>query len=234
MLRARPHRPGCGTGHPLVRPLPYASASRDSPASLRRLPYSRRHVALRCVRRQSRRAADDAPCPALPAAGHRLARRLAADLRRRAHGLGGRARHGRRGPGLAGLRGAVRHRAARRGGDGRLGGRRPRHLPPRPRPRPHPGGHGVLVALRAERVRGRPALRALPRRDRRRGGIGGGTARLRDGTAQASLLNARPGPRVPGAARAGPHRGGTGSARAWFTPRPPGRTTSAAPPPATP
>src|SRR3954469_25459697 len=56
-----------------------------------RTPYPHLHVALRRLRKQPRRAADDAPRPALPAARHRVARRLAADLRRRADGLGGRA-----------------------------------------------------------------------------------------------------------------------------------------------
>src|SRR5690606_24852954 len=48
-----------------------------------RLPYPSPYVALRRVRRQPRRAADVPPRPALAAARHRLAERVAADLRGR-------------------------------------------------------------------------------------------------------------------------------------------------------
>ncbi|CAG7601601.1 hypothetical protein SBRY_10438 [Actinacidiphila bryophytorum] len=176
------------TGHACSCALPYAGPHP-------RLPYPRPHVALRRLRRQPRRPPDDPPRTALPAARHRLARRLAADLRRRADGLGGRARHPGRGPGQPGLRRSVRHRAGRRGVDGPLGGRTPADLPAHDRTGAHPGRRPRRVALRAQRLRGRAAVGPLPRRDRRRRGVRGGAARLRDGPAQAALLT---GPRPDG------------------------------------
>ena len=113
---------------------------------------------------------------------------LAADVRRRADGLGGRAGHARRGrrrtrsssrcttsprwtrtPWTAGRASASASTAACGCGCTRW------------RARNRPG-------CTCSRLRGRPALGALPGRDRGRGGVGGAPARLCDGAAQAPLL----------------------------------------------
>ena len=62
------------------------------------------------------------------------------------------------------LRRPVRPHRPRRAGPRRLGGRRHRALPQDQRPRPHPRRRDARLGLRARRLRGRPALRALPRR----------------------------------------------------------------------
>src|SRR3954471_15625386 len=109
-----PHASRCfrpGARSPCIRA---ASVTREAYVYL---PYPRPHVALRRVRRQSRPAAHDAPRPPLAASCDRVAARLAADVRGRAHGLGGRPGHDRGGAPLAGLRRALRHRAHGRGVD---------------------------------------------------------------------------------------------------------------------
>ncbi len=111
-------------------------------------------------------------CPHSPLQTDGLAAGLAADLRRRGPGLGRRAGHDRRGPARAGLRRGVRRHPRRRGQPGRMGVGRHRPVPQDQGARLHADRRAARVGLRARRLRGRAAVRVVPRRAgrRRRGG----------------------------------------------------------------
>src|SRR6185437_9155981 len=85
----------------------------------RRLRFPR--AALRRVWLEHASRADAAACTPFPDGRNRLAARLAADVRRRGHRLGGRPGHGGRGSDVEGLRGALRHDAGRREDPGPVG-----------------------------------------------------------------------------------------------------------------
>ena len=114
-------------------------------------------------------APDERALPALPAVDDGLADRLAAHLRRRGARLGRRPLRRSSGPDRAGLRRGLRRDRART--SPHLDGweaRRLRALPQDQGPGRHPDRRDGRVDLRARRLRGRAALRVVPRRARRR------------------------------------------------------------------
>ena len=131
--------------------------TRVTPAIIRgRHPYACRTLPrrgpLRGVRQQHGSATDARARPHSPAHGTGWLVGLAADLRRRGRGLGGRARHCRRGAGLPGLRHAVR-RHRRRTSVRWTGGRAPSWaLPQDPGARADARGRRAGLAVRARRT----------------------------------------------------------------------------------
>ncbi|CAA9292957.1 MAG: AIG2-like domain protein, partial [uncultured Actinomycetospora sp.] len=144
-------------------------------------------AALRRVRIQHGPRADDATGAPLPHGGDGVARGVATDLRRRGLRPRGRAVHRRRGPRLAGLRRALRRQPPRRRPARPLGGRRARDAQEAAPAHPDHGRPTAGVGLRARRLRGRPALRALHRRALRRGRGRRRARRLRPRAARAPL-----------------------------------------------
>src|SRR5699024_5669945 len=188
--------PGRPVAHPtytVVDPAARRTAGRTS--HTRRNDYSRARASLCRVRDEHASRTDEHPGPALAVRRDRVAAGLASDLLRGGPHLGGGGRHGRRGPLVPRVRGALRRPGGGRPRHGPLGGHRPHAGPQDPGPRgppphraggapgrragvgvrgAHPGArrgrrHGPRLAVRDGRVRARPAVGALPGAARRRG-----------------------------------------------------------------
>src|SRR5271155_1401170 len=141
-----------------------------------------------CSLRQQHGPGADAPAlPALAPAGHRLAGRLAADLRRRGHRLGRGHGHGGRGVWIPGVRRALQHVLRRRDGARQLGRRDPGLLPQGQGPGADPGRRRAGLAVRAQLLRGRAAVGAGHRYLGRLGGEGGRAGGLRGRAARAAV-----------------------------------------------
>ncbi|CAA9383880.1 MAG: AIG2-like domain protein, partial [uncultured Nocardioides sp.] len=148
--------------------------------------------ALRRLRDEHGPRTHERAVPALAAEDHRLAHRLAPDLRRRGARLGRRPAHHRRGPDRAGLRRGVRRHPRGRVGPRRLGERRHRALPQDQGARLDDERRGAGVGLRARRLRGRAAVGVPARHAGLRGGGGRRAGRLRRGAAASYLPLDRP------------------------------------------
>ncbi|CAA9340978.1 MAG: AIG2-like domain protein, partial [uncultured Nocardioidaceae bacterium] len=147
---------------------------------------------LRGVRDEPEPAHDERSLPPLADAGHGMAARLADDVRWGGDRLGRAAGDGGRGSARTGLRRRVRRHRRRHGGPRRLGGRDHRALPQDARPGLHHAGRAAGVDLRARRLRGRAAVRVVPRRARRRRRGRRRPERLRRGHAEQALPLRRP------------------------------------------
>src|ERR1700678_1506470 len=117
-------------------------------------PYACPRGTVRSLRQQYGPGADAPALPALAPAGHRLAGRLAADVRRRGHRLGRGAGHGGGGREVTGVCRAVRHVRDRREGTRQLGRRDPRLLPQGQGPGADPRRRRAGLAVRAQLLRG--------------------------------------------------------------------------------
>src|SRR5580704_12283172 len=161
--------------------------ARACPADRRGTPYAFPRGTVRSLRQQPGPGADAPALPALAPAGHRLAGRLAADLRRRGHRLGRGHGHGGRGVWIPGVRRALRHVLRRRDGARQLGRRDPGLLPQGQGPGADPGRRRAGLAVRAQLLRGRAAVGAGHRHPGRLRGEGGRAGGLRDLAARAAV-----------------------------------------------
>src|SRR5699024_2962060 len=120
----------------VVDPAARRTAGRTS--HTRRNDYSRARASLCRVRDEHASRTDEHPGPALAVRRDRVAAGLASDLLRGGPHLGGGGRHGRRGPLVPRVRGALRRPGGGRPRHGPLGGHRPHAGPQDPGPRGPP------------------------------------------------------------------------------------------------
>src|SRR6266508_1424187 len=145
--------------------------------------YRDRRASLRRVWLEPRPGPDAGLLPVLADGRHRLAGRLAVDLRRRGHPrLGGRGHHDRRVRGRPGLRGGLRRASPGREGPRRGRGRHRRCVPEDASAGGAARGRRHRLGLRAQRVRGRAAHGVVP--------VGAGACRGEGG--RAGRLHRRP------------------------------------------
>src|ERR1700730_6333428 len=164
--------------------------ARACPADRGGTPYACPRGTVRSLRQQHGPGADAPALPALAPARHRLAGRLAADLRRRGHRLGRGHGHGGRGARFPGVRRALRDVLRRRDGARQLGRRDPGLLPQGQGPGADPGRRRAGLAVRAQLLRGRAAVGAGRRHPGRLGGEGGRAGGLRGRGARAAVREA--------------------------------------------